>query len=150
MERGEARRTRPPTPTAPQNGEVVVDHFERQPLLERTVLFRVRSIFAELMPRVIGHSLRSFGANDVMGKRVNYVIRFVAQPGIVCVCERGRAPKQGSEGAPGAWLEVQPWVPKGLQGVAVADHVLIIAWLHQGRHDVLQVYAGLGSGRLCS
>src|SRR5262249_45833228 len=74
----EARRTRPLTPTAPQNGEVVVDHFERQPLLERAVLFRGRSIFAELMPRVIGHSLRSFGANDVMGKRVNYVIRFVA------------------------------------------------------------------------
>jgi len=31
------------------------------------VLFKSRAVLAELMPRLIGHSLRSFGANDVMG-----------------------------------------------------------------------------------
>lgn len=31
------------------------------------VLFKSRAVLAQLMPRLIGHSLRSFGANDVMG-----------------------------------------------------------------------------------
>ena len=28
--------------------------------------------------------------------------------------ERSEAPKQGSEGAPDAWLEVHPWAAEGL------------------------------------
>lgn len=69
--------------------------------------------------------------------------RFYLRPiGIIgsTIKERGEAPRQGSEGAPDAWLHVQPWALAGLQGVAVGDKMLIITWLHQGRRDVLQVH----------
>ena len=49
-------------------------------------------------------------------------------------------PRQGSEGAPDAWLEVQPWAADALRGLAVGDELLVITWLHQARRDVLQVH----------
>jgi tRNA-Thr(GGU) m(6)t(6)A37 methyltransferase TsaA len=54
--------------------------------------------------------------------------------------ERHGAPKQGSEGAPDAWLEVDPLAADGLLGVAVGDELIVITWLHQGRRNVLQVH----------
>jgi len=50
------------------------------------------------------------------------------------------APKQGSEGAPDAWLEIQPWAARALVGVAVGDELLVITWLHAARRDVLEVH----------
>jgi tRNA-Thr(GGU) m(6)t(6)A37 methyltransferase TsaA len=53
---------------------------------------------------------------------------------------RREAPKQGSEGAPDAWLEVHPWATQGLLRLGVGDEIIVITWLHQGRRDVLQVH----------
>ena len=53
---------------------------------------------------------------------------------------RSRAPRQGSEGAPDAWLDVYPWAAKGLHRLAVGDEVIVITWLHRGRRNVLQVH----------
>ena len=53
---------------------------------------------------------------------------------------RSKAPKQGPEGAPDAWLEVQPWAKKGLHGVAVGDELIVITWFHRARRDVLKVH----------
>jgi tRNA-Thr(GGU) m(6)t(6)A37 methyltransferase TsaA len=53
---------------------------------------------------------------------------------------RHGAPKQGSDGAPDAWLEVHPLVSDGLLGLSVGDELIVITWLHQGRRDVLQVH----------
>ena len=53
---------------------------------------------------------------------------------------RREAPKQGSEGAPDAWLEVYPWAAAGLQGLVVGDDIIVITWLHRARRDVLQVH----------
>jgi tRNA-Thr(GGU) m(6)t(6)A37 methyltransferase TsaA len=53
---------------------------------------------------------------------------------------RGQAPKQGSEGAPDAWLELRPFAAKGLDGLAVGDEILVITWLHRARRDVLRVH----------
>ncbi|MGH9332831.1 MAG: tRNA (N6-threonylcarbamoyladenosine(37)-N6)-methyltransferase TrmO [Vicinamibacteria bacterium] len=50
------------------------------------------------------------------------------------------APRQGSEGAPDAWLEVGAWASEALQGLAVGDEILVITWLHQADRDVLQVH----------
>ncbi len=50
------------------------------------------------------------------------------------------APKQGSEGAPDAWLEVHAWAAEGLQGLAVGDEINVITWFHQARRDVFQVH----------
>ncbi len=52
---------------------------------------------------------------------------------------RSQAPRQGSEGAPDAWLELYAWASKGLQGVREGDRIVVITWLHRGRRDVLRV-----------
>jgi tRNA-Thr(GGU) m(6)t(6)A37 methyltransferase TsaA len=53
--------------------------------------------------------------------------------------ERSEAPKQGSEGAPDAWLEVHPFAAQGLDGLAVGDDIIVMTWLHRSRRDVLKV-----------
>jgi len=53
---------------------------------------------------------------------------------------RTGAPRQGAEGAPDAWLEVQAWASKGLHRIRAGDEIIVITWLHRGRRDVLQVY----------
>ncbi len=52
----------------------------------------------------------------------------------------GKAPKQGSERAPDAWLDVHASAAEGLQGLAIGDEIIVITWLHRGRRDVLQVH----------
>jgi tRNA-Thr(GGU) m(6)t(6)A37 methyltransferase TsaA len=54
--------------------------------------------------------------------------------------ERSGAPRQGSEGAPDAWLELDASVSEALLGLNVGDEIIVITWLHQGRRDVLQVH----------
>jgi tRNA-Thr(GGU) m(6)t(6)A37 methyltransferase TsaA len=53
---------------------------------------------------------------------------------------RSKAPKQGSEGAPDAWLEVDAWAAAGLQGLVLGDEIIIITWLHRADRDVFQVH----------
>ena len=53
---------------------------------------------------------------------------------------RSEAPKQGSEGAPDAWLEVHAWAAEGLHGLAVGDEIVVITWFHQARRDVFRVH----------
>ena len=53
---------------------------------------------------------------------------------------RAEAPKQGSEGAPDAWLELNPLVAKGLDGLKVGDDIIVVTWLHKARRDVLKVH----------
>jgi tRNA-Thr(GGU) m(6)t(6)A37 methyltransferase TsaA len=51
-----------------------------------------------------------------------------------------RAPKQGSEGAPDAWLDVEPWASQALQGVVAGAELIVITWFHRGKREVLQVH----------
>ena len=53
---------------------------------------------------------------------------------------RARAPRQGSEGAPDAWLDVSLSVAEALEGLAVGDEIVVITWLHRARRDVLKVH----------
>jgi tRNA-Thr(GGU) m(6)t(6)A37 methyltransferase TsaA len=50
------------------------------------------------------------------------------------------APMQGSEGAPDAWLAVEPWAAEALAGLAAGDEIIVITWFHQARRDVMQVH----------
>jgi tRNA-Thr(GGU) m(6)t(6)A37 methyltransferase TsaA len=50
------------------------------------------------------------------------------------------APRQGSEGAPDAWLDVLPTFARALLGIAVDDEVTIVTWLHCADRDVLEVH----------
>src|SRR5258707_14857415 len=53
---------------------------------------------------------------------------------------RKGAPKQGSEGAPDAWLEVSSFAARGFEGISEGDELFVVTWLHQARRDVLQVH----------
>jgi tRNA-Thr(GGU) m(6)t(6)A37 methyltransferase TsaA len=50
------------------------------------------------------------------------------------------APKQGHEGAPDAWLELEPDVLDALDGVRPGDEVIVLTWLDRARRDVLRVH----------
>ncbi|SRR6266851_4108383 len=49
-------------------------------------------------------------------------------------------PLQGSEGAPDAWLEVDPTFARGLFGIVKGDEVIVVTWLHRADRDVLEVH----------
>jgi tRNA-Thr(GGU) m(6)t(6)A37 methyltransferase TsaA len=53
---------------------------------------------------------------------------------------RSGAPKQGSEGAPDAWLELSSFATPALDGLMAGDDILIMTWLHRARRDVLKVH----------
>ena len=53
---------------------------------------------------------------------------------------RSQAPKQGSEGAPDAWLEIEPWARIALDGLSVGDEIIVITWFHRARRNVLKVH----------
>ena len=53
---------------------------------------------------------------------------------------RSNAPKQGSEGAPDAWLEVKPFAALALDGLAIGDDVIVITWLHRAKRKVFKVH----------
>jgi tRNA-Thr(GGU) m(6)t(6)A37 methyltransferase TsaA len=50
------------------------------------------------------------------------------------------APRQGSEGAPDAWLEVNPTFARGLSGIATGDELVVITWFHRADRDILEVH----------
>lgn len=54
--------------------------------------------------------------------------------------DRSQAPKQGSEGAPDVWLEVEPFAAECMEGLRVGDEIIVISWLHQGRREVMKVH----------
>jgi hypothetical protein len=43
--------------------------------------------------------------------------------------KRSEAPKQGSEGAPDVWLDVNPFAAQGLDGLAAGNDIIVITWL---------------------
>jgi len=53
---------------------------------------------------------------------------------------RHDAPKQGSEGAPDAWVEILPSLMTALNGVTVGQEIILLTWLHQARREVLEVH----------
>lgn len=50
-----------------------------------------------------------------------------------------RAPHQGHEGAPDAWIEIDPRYAEGLNGLSVGDEVIVLAWFHQADRTKLAV-----------
>lgn len=50
------------------------------------------------------------------------------------------APKQGDEGAPGAWLILDAGVLAGLDGIEPNDEIVVLTWLDRAQRDVLSVH----------
>lgn len=53
---------------------------------------------------------------------------------------RDEAPRQGDEGAPNAWIEVNDEFVQGLEGIEPGQQLIIITWLHEAHRDVLKVH----------
>jgi tRNA-Thr(GGU) m(6)t(6)A37 methyltransferase TsaA len=72
-------------------------------------------------------------------KHAQYLLRPV---GMVHSSLRSRegCPKQGTEGAPEAWIEIHSAFTDALDGITVGSEVLILTWLHEGRRDLLRVH----------
>jgi tRNA-Thr(GGU) m(6)t(6)A37 methyltransferase TsaA len=54
--------------------------------------------------------------------------------------DRSAAPKQGSEGAPAAWLVFEPAFEDGLRDLRIGDDVLVLTWFDRADRDVLHVH----------
>lgn len=53
---------------------------------------------------------------------------------------RAECPRQGSEGAPDAWLELEPKYSEALDGLHAGDRVLLLTWLHKADRKVQRVH----------
>lgn len=50
------------------------------------------------------------------------------------------APRQGSEGAPDAWLELDPAFARALRGIGAGDALVVVTWLDRADSSVLEVH----------
>lgn len=53
---------------------------------------------------------------------------------------RHSAPRQGHKGAPDAWIEIDPLISEGLEGIAVGCEIVLITWLHKAHREILKVH----------
>ncbi len=53
---------------------------------------------------------------------------------------RSGAPRQASEGAPSAWLEIEPAFLDALSGIEAGQDIWILTWFHQSDRSVLKVH----------
>ena len=53
--------------------------------------------------------------------------------------DRSQAPKQGSEGAPNATLEIHPEFIEALDGIQPGQDIWLFTWFHQAHRSVLKV-----------
>jgi tRNA-Thr(GGU) m(6)t(6)A37 methyltransferase TsaA len=62
------------------------------------------------------------------------------QVGFIRSTVKGRddAPRQGPEGAPDAWLEIEPRFADALRGIEAGHELILITWLHEADRTVLQ------------
>lgn len=56
------------------------------------------------------------------------------------ITDRSEAPKQGYEGAPDVWVQIDQALQPALDGLAVGDDVILITWFHVSKRNVLQVH----------
>jgi tRNA-Thr(GGU) m(6)t(6)A37 methyltransferase TsaA len=54
--------------------------------------------------------------------------------------DRASAPRQGDEGAPDAWLVLDPDMCVGIRDLVVDSEIIVLTWLDRARRDVLAVH----------
>ncbi len=54
--------------------------------------------------------------------------------------DRDSAPRQGDEGAPDAWLVLDPDVRPGIRDLGVGTEIIVLTWLDRASRDVLAVH----------
>src|SRR5205809_7133337 len=75
----------------------------------------------------------------VRGTTLGKVSSYTLQPiGFIrsTLKRREDAPRQGTEGAPGAWLEIEPRFGEALLGMEAGHELIVSPWLHGAKRDV--------------
>lgn len=54
--------------------------------------------------------------------------------------DRSLAPRQGYEGAPDAWIEIDAAFEQSLHGLTAGDEIIVITWFHEADRAVQQVH----------
>ncbi|MGH8986146.1 MAG: tRNA (N6-threonylcarbamoyladenosine(37)-N6)-methyltransferase TrmO [Acidimicrobiia bacterium] len=54
--------------------------------------------------------------------------------------DRDAAPNQGDEGAPDAWLVLDPTLSPGIRDLEVGNEVIVLTWLDRAHRDALLVH----------
>jgi tRNA-Thr(GGU) m(6)t(6)A37 methyltransferase TsaA len=54
--------------------------------------------------------------------------------------ERDEAPRQGDEGAPGAWLVLDPAMADAMADLQPGSEVIVLTWLDRASRDVVRVH----------
>jgi tRNA-Thr(GGU) m(6)t(6)A37 methyltransferase TsaA len=62
--------------------------------------------------------------------------------GVVCsrLGNRRDCPHQEKEGAPEAWIEIDPMYAEGLDGLHSGDEIIVLTWMHLANRDMLKVH----------
>ena len=85
------------------------------------------------------------GTSRPAGRAETNPPRFEATPiGWVesALIEPGQAPRQGCEGAPPAWLIIEPRLAEAIRDLRVGDHIIVLTWLDRARRDELSTIPG--------
>ena len=53
---------------------------------------------------------------------------------------REDAPRQGDEGAPDAWIDIDPAYADSAAELRPGDSLVLLTWFHQGRRDIQKVH----------
>ena len=56
------------------------------------------------------------------------------------LASRKNAPRQGSEGAPDAWIELAGEILEAAADLSVGDEVIVLTWFHESRRETLEVH----------
>jgi tRNA-Thr(GGU) m(6)t(6)A37 methyltransferase TsaA len=68
------------------------------------------------------------------GGFVLHAVGWVESP----LVERADAPRQGDEGAPDAWVVIDPAYAPAMGTLRVGERVVLVTWLHRGDRTVLK------------
>jgi tRNA-Thr(GGU) m(6)t(6)A37 methyltransferase TsaA len=52
------------------------------------------------------------------------------------------APNQGDEGAPSAWLAIEPHLAEGIRDLRAGEDITVVSWLDRARRDELSTVPG--------
>ena len=62
------------------------------------------------------------------------------------LADPAQAPSQGDEGAPPAWLVIEPRLAEGTRDLLPGEHIIVLTWLDRARRDELSTVPGDNPG----
>src|SRR5262249_3549231 len=108
-------------------GTIQTLHANRTPRAERRAAIRTLTV-------VMRDNSRTEGQLNQPRPDADPPMSFQLQPiGVIrsSLKSRKNAPRQGSEGAPEAWLEIHSFAAPAVEGLVKGDEIIVLTWLHE-------------------